>query len=312
MDARELFSRIARLPIAAEGLATSMLSGSFRSAFRGQGMEFDEARHYQWGDDAKSIDWNASTRLGTPFVKVYREERELSVLLLLDASASMRGGLARPWGRAPGDKGLSPYEQALLASALVALSAERGGQRVGALLFDRGVGRAFPPRKGRRAAMAFLSEALRIHSSPPPRPPARGASGGSDLRAAVSAAGRMLKRRSMVVVASDFMSAGWEGEMGRLCRRHDVIAARVFDPAEGDPPDVGLVSAADPETGERIAAPTGSPSFREAWAEWHGQKSELWRKSCRKAGAAALDLPVTADAAAALARFFGGRAGGGG
>ena len=309
MDTRELFGRIARLPITAEGLATNMLAGSFRSAFRGQGMEFDEARHYQWGDDAKSIDWNASTRLGTPFVKVYREERELSVMLLLDTSASMHGGISRPWGSLGPGQGLSPYEQALTAGALIAFSAERSGQRVGALLFDREISRVFRPRKGRRNVLAFVSGALQCHR---PRPvlrpkPAPHEAQGSNVLAAITAAGNLLKRRSMVVIVSDFLSVGWEQELAKLGRRHDAIALRVYDPAENEPPDMGLLSAADPETGARISAPTGSASFREAWSLWHGDRAELWQKLCRRAGAAALELPVTADAAAVLTRFFGNR-----
>jgi len=315
MDTRELFDRIARLPVVAEGLATSMVSGGFRSVFRGQGMEFDEARHYQWGDDARSIDWNASTRLGTPFVKVYREERELSVMLLLDTSASMRSGISRPWGRGDGEKRLSPYEQSLLACALVAFSAERAGQRVGAFLFDRGIDRVFPPRRGRAGVLAFVSGALRPRESPPS---ARGRSRlarvppeerPSNIRAAISSAGLLLKRRSMVVLASDFLSVGWEQEMGRLARRHDVIAIRAHDPGESDLPDMGLLSVADPETGEKISAPTGSASFREAWSAWHSDRADLWRSLCRRAGASALDLPVTADAASALSRFFASRGG---
>ena len=311
MDTRELFSRITRLPITAEGLVTNMLAGNFRSVFRGQGMEFDEARHYQWGDDAKSIDWNASTRLGTPFVKVYREERELSMMLLLDTSASMHSGIARPWGSVPNDsQTLSPYEQALLAAALIAFSAERSGQRVGAFLFDREISRVFPPRKGRRNVLAFVSGALQCHR---PRPVLRQKAlppnmRSSNLHAAITATGYLLKRKSMVVLISDFLSVGWEQEMGKLGRRHDLIAIRVYDPGESELPDMGLLSVADPETGVRISAPTSSASFREAWAHWHGDRAELWQKLCRRAGATPLELPVTADAASMLTRFFGGRA----
>ena len=308
MDARELFGRIKRLPVMAEGLATDMLAGGFRSVFKGQGMEFDEARHYLWGDDAKSIDWNASTRLGTPFVKVYREEREVSVTLLLDVSASMRGGIARPWGSDPGDgdRVLSPFEQAVIACALLAFSAEKSGQRVGAVFFDRGVERVFPARKGRGNALAIVAAALGRHSRAPAQgPPGEGP--GSDVGAAIEAAGALLKRRGLVALVSDFLSVGWERGLGALARRHDVVAVRVHDPGESDLPDLGLLSIADPETGERVSAPTGFPSFREAWETWHGDRADLWRKLCRRAGAATLELPVTADAAAELGRFFGSR-----
>jgi len=114
-----------------------------------------------------------------------------------------------------------------------------------------------------------------------------------------------MRRRSLVAVASDFLGTGWEAELGRLCRRHDVIAVRVHDPSETDPPDMGFLSAADPETGARTPAPTAAASFRGAWAGWHGDRAEAWRRACRRAGAFPLDLPTSADAAAALTRFFG-------
>ena len=141
MDTHELLRKIPTFPIIADGLAEDLLSGNFRSVFKGQGMEFDEARHYQWGDDARSIDWNASARFGVPFVKLYREERELTIMILLDTSASMR---RTGWMGAGTDRP-APYEQALLALALIAFSAERSGQRVGAFLFDREINRSSRP-----------------------------------------------------------------------------------------------------------------------------------------------------------------------
>ncbi|MCL2761716.1 MAG: DUF58 domain-containing protein [Treponema sp.] len=308
MDTRELLNRITKLPIIADSLADDMLAGNFRSVFKGQGMEFDEARHYQWGDDARAIDWNASARLGTPFVKMFREERELTILLLLDTSASMHSGTAKLWGMVPGTNVsstnmpgiVSPFEQALIAAALIAFSAERSGQRVGAFLFDREIDRVFPPRKGRRNVLAFVSGALQRHK---PVPHAQ-RSDGSNLRAAIAGAGRMLKRRSMVILLSDFFSIGWEQELGDLSNRHDVIAIRVSDPLDELLPELGLVSFVDPETGLQLAAPTSSETFRETWSQWHKDRADLWLKLCRRAGVAHLDLPINADAAATLTQFW--------
>jgi len=308
MDTRELLGRITRLPIVADALAEEMLSGNFRSVFKGQGMEFEEARHYQWGDDAKAIDWNASARLGTPFIKVFREERELTILLLLDVSASMRSGIARLWGNAgaagPALKtGLIPYEQALITAALIAFSSERSGQRVGAFLFDREIERVFPPRKGRRNILAFVSGALHYHGA------GTGTGHGSNLGSALAGAGRLLKRRSMVVLLSDFMGADWEKELCDLSRRHDVIAVRVCDPENTDLPKLGLLDARDPETDLRIAIPANSATFRNAWTGWHRDNADHWLKSCRRAGASHLELPVDEDPAKILSRFFTGRSG---
>jgi len=300
MDTRELLGRITRLPIVADTLAEEMLSGNFSSVFKGQGMEFEEARHYQWGDDAKSIDWNASARLGTPFIKVFREERELTILLLLDASASMRSGFAKLWGN---QQGLNPYEQALITAALIAFSSERSGQRVGAFIFDSKIDRVFPPRKGRRNILAFVSGALHYHS------PQAGAEKSSNLGAALAGAGRMLKRRSMVVLMSDFLSADWEKELCDLSRRHDVIAVRIYDPKNMDLPKLGLLDARDPETGLQIVVPSNSASFRNAWAEWHKNHADHWLKLCRRAGASHLEISVDEDPAKILSRFFTGRGG---
>ena len=308
MDTHELLGRITKLPIVADALAEEMISGNFRSVFKGQGMEFEEARHYQWGDDAKAIDWNASARLGTPFIKVFREERELTILLLLDTSASMKAGIANLWGNAkvlsPGLRpGLSPYEQALIAAALIAFSSERSGQRIGAFLFDSGINKVFPPRKGRRNILAFVSGALYYHRRQ------AGKGQGSNLKAAIAGAGRLLKRRSMVVLLSDFLGADWEHELSDLSRRHDVIAVRVYDPKNMYLPKLGLLEAQDPETGLRIAVPANSASFRDAWAAWHKDRADLWQKQCRRAGASRLEIPVNEDAAKILSRFFTGRCG---
>ncbi|MDR0494114.1 MAG: DUF58 domain-containing protein [Treponema sp.] len=309
MDTHELLGKITRLPIVADGMAENMLAGNFRSVFKGQGMEFDEARHYQWGDDARSIDWNASARLGTPFVKIFREERELTILLLLDTSASMHGEIFQPDGHKTQIP--NPFEQALITAALIAFSAERSGQRVGAFLFDREIDRVFPPRKGRRNVLAFVSGALQCHK---PKTAIRRTAAAhteytSNLRSAIAGAGRLLKRRSMVVLISDFYSAGWEHELGGLSSRHDVIAIRISGPLDGNLPDLGLISLNDSETGLQIAAPTGSASFRDAWFQWHKDRADLWQNLCRRAGAAHLEVSVDTDPAAVLTRFFGGRGG---
>jgi len=247
----------------------------------------------------RAIDWNASARLGTPFIKVFREERELTILLLLDASASMRYGVANLFGNA---QDISPYEQALITAALIAFSSERGGQRVGAFLFDREIDRVFPPRKGRRNILAFVSGALHYHGNPQD-----GTGKSSNLGEALAGAGRMLKRRSMVVLMSDFLGSDWEKELCDLSRRHDVIAVRVYDPKNTDPPKLGLLQARDPETGLQIAIPTNSAAFRNAWAVWHKDRADQWLKLCRRAGASHLEIPVDADPAKILSRFFTGR-----
>jgi uncharacterized protein (DUF58 family) len=299
LDRHELFQKITALPLIAASLAEELLAGDFKSVFKGQGIEFDEVRHYERGDDIRSIDWNASARFGAPFVKMYREERELTVLILLDVSASMfAGGFGGP---EPGAGLPGRYEQGLLAAALIAFSAEQTGQRLGALFFDQGISRVFPPRKGRRHTMAIISGGLRFQEG---RGVEEGNAGGSQLGAALTGAGRLLKRRSLVVVISDFLCLNWERELEDLARRHDLIALRITDPLDGEMPDLGLVPVEDPETGIRFHAPTAFPSFRSAWTRWHEDRTQVWENICRRAGAAHLELSTAADAPQSLVRFF--------
>ncbi len=287
MDRRALLERISTFPLIAEELAEELLSGDYRSVFKGQGIEFDEVRRYQRGDDVRSIDWNVSARFGAPFVKLYREERELTVFIVLDVSASMNSG----GGEA------SRRDQSILAAALVTLSAERAGERIGAAFFDEEPGRVFPPRKGRPHAMAIVDAALEA------RPRGRG----SNLARALAGAARLLKRRSLVVVISDFLCADWESDLGMLSRRHDVVAIKITDPVDETMPDAGLVFMRDPETGIELRSPTGFASFRSAWREWHADRGAAWRTACSRRGVAWLELSTEDDPVVALSRFFGSR-----
>ena len=314
METRELLEKIKTIPIHSASLAEQLLAGNFRSVFKGQGIEFDEARHYQSGDDIRAIDWNASARFGIPFIKQFREERDLTILILLDTSASMHRDRHIFREESSAGKRMTPYEQGILAAALIAFSAEQKSQRVGALLFDRNVHRVFLPRKGRQHLMALIGAVLQYqdarnsasvsHNRMSAAHYEHGGADGSNVAAALAGADKLLKRRSLVALISDFMSANWEDELGRLCRRHDVIALRVSDPADVEIPDWGLTVMEDPETAVRITAPASSQLFGDAWKEWHTQRAELCASACRRSGAAHLELPVTADAAAALHRFF--------
>jgi uncharacterized protein (DUF58 family) len=294
METSDLLRSITNLPLISSGLAEEMLAGNFSSIFKGQGMEFDEARHYEAGDDIRSIDWNASARFNTPFVKLYREERELTILILLDISPSMqRGNIAR--------QRLSPYEQALISAGLIAFSAEHTGQQIGAFFFDKDIEKVFPPRKGRKHIMSIIMAALQHQNNALQRRETRG----SDIAAALTGAQRLLKKRSLVVLISDFYSINWDKEMGNLCRKHDCIALRICDHQELS--YHGLITLEDPETGIRIEAPAGLNSFRESWAQWHDERAALWKTQCRRSGAAFLELSTEADAPAALLKFFGSR-----
>ena len=299
METSELLQKIINLPMISSSLAEEMLSGNFSSIFKGQGMEFDEARHYQPGDDIRSIDWNASARFGYPFVKMYREERELTILLLIDISPSMHRRSIT--GDKHNNPCMSPYEQALLAASIIAFSAEHTGQQVGAFFFDKDIEKVIPPRKGRRHIMSLVMAALQYQNNTITRK----AQYGSNISSALSGAKRLLKKRSLVVVISDFFSINWEYEMGTLCRKHDCLALRICGSQEVPYP--GLITMEDPETGVRIEAPAGLSSFKDSWDFWHNERTSLWESQCKKCAAAFLDLSAEEDAPTALIKFFGSR-----
>jgi len=290
MDRSELLSKISIFPLLAGSLAEDLLSGNFRSLFKGEGIEFDEVRRYEQGDDVRSIDRNVSARFGSPFVKMYREEREMTVFIILDCSASMFAAAEAPLG-------LNRFEQALLAAALAAFSAERGGEQVGALFFDKGVSRVFPPRKGRSHIMALVNAALDM------RPRDRG----SGLGEALSWGERLLKRRSLVLILSDFLCIDWEQELLHLAHRHDVAALGITDPLDWKMPNRGLLRLEDPETGITLPAPTGFASFRSAWADWQERRARLRESLCLRSGAAYTELSTGEEARTVLRRFFRAR-----
>ena len=294
MDYHELLDRITTFPLVARGLAEDLLSGNYRAVFRGQGIEFDEVRHYEMGDDVRNIDWNVSARFGTPYVKMYREEREMNVCLILDNSASMFS-LGDKFSEDSANN-LNRYEQAVLAAALIAFSAEHAGQRLSMIFFDREISKIIPPRKGRSHTMALIRQAFSA------RPYERG----SGLGRALIGAGRLLKRRSLVIIISDFLCINWEQEILELSRRHDLIALRISGSMDREMPDGGLLTLEDPETGIRLSASSSFASFRNAWASWHDEKTKLWEAICRRSGAAFIDLSTADDAPSVLLQFFKG------
>ena len=294
MNRSELLRRIAPFPLLARGLASDLLSGNYRSIFKGQGIEFDEVRRYEAEDDARSIDWNVSARFGVPYIKMYREEREMTVCIILDTSASMHTSGFSAGSSGSKDKAVTTlYEQALLAAALIAFSAERSGQRLSAIFFDRKIQRVFPPRKGRQHIMSFISAGLEN------RPLEKG----TGLGLALEGAGRLLKRRSLVIIISDFFSISWEHEIGEISRCHDVIAIRILSPDEKEFSAEGFFTLEDPETGAAVHSPPFS-GFRSGWKLWHEERQNLCETIMRREGVAFLNLSTADDTAAVLAGFF--------
>ncbi len=282
----QILQQVKRIELRTRGLVTSLLSGDYRSVFRGLGMEFAEVRAYQHGDDFRAIDWNVSARLAQPFVKTFTEERELTVLLVVDQSGSARFGVPR-----------TKAEVGTEVAAVLALAAARQNDRVGALLFTDRVERVVPPGKGRRHALRVIRDILAFAP----------VGQRTDLAGALTYAARLLNHRAIVVVLSDFAAQGWERPMRRLALRHEVIAVTVDDPRERALPDAGWIELEDQENGRRVLVDSGDPGVRTRLAVLAEKRREGRSRALRAAGVEQLVLATDQDYAPALHRAFARR-----
>jgi uncharacterized protein (DUF58 family) len=285
MTTAELARAVRNLEITTRKAVTATFAGRYTSAFKGRGMEFDEVREYQSGDDVRSIDWNVSARTGRLHTKRYVEERELTILLLVDLSAS--GGF--------GSGERSKNEVAAEVSALLAFTAIRSNDRVGLILFTDRVEKVIAPRKGSRHVLRLIRDVLAFT----PRAEAR-----TSLRAGLQALAAVLKRRAVVFLVSDFQDRGYEALLKTAGRRHDLIAVLLADPREQRLPDVGLIELEDAETGERVLVDSASPEVRRAWEQAGGEAREALSRLCLGAGIDLIPLTLGEEPARILVRFF--------
>ena len=284
MRPRKSFSRIRRLELVSEKLVQSLLAGNYRSVFRGPGIEFDEVREYVQGDDARLIDWNVSSRLGSAYTKTFREEREMTLFLLVDVSGSVV--------ISPGEGMRKELENFLVA--MLALAALRNNDKVGAAFFAERIEKWVPPRKGKHHALRLLQDITTF--TPKTR--------GSNLAAALRTVGETLTRRGICVIISDFKTRGYLREMSLLARRHDVIAVRVSEPTDYEYPVSGGTFLQDPETGRTILATGQNPSFRKQYREFWNRERQQWLRDCRRLRVSPLEISTTDDPATKLIQFF--------
>lgn len=283
----ELMSDVRRLRLRARRRVDDLLAGEYHSAFKGQGVEFAEVREYEPGDDIRSIDWNVTARTGKPFIKRFEEERQLTVTLVVDVSASGVFGGPRGTGRLIAE-----------AAAVLAVAAQRNGDRVALLLYSDEVELFLPPRKGANALLRILREVLGT------RPHGAGTAAAEAFRTLE----RVLKRRAVVFVAGDWLTPlaaePWEVPLRRLARRHDVIALRASDPAQRALPRLGLVELQDPETGRTMLADTGSAAFRARHDREARAAGEQSARTIRRCGVDLVELSTTRAAADDIERYF--------
>ncbi len=284
MDTKEIIRNVRQIEIRTRGLVNQLFSGEYHSVFKGRGMEFSEVREYEYGDDVRSIDWNVSARFNKPYVKVFEEERELTVMLAVDMSGSQEYGTARRFKR----------DVAAELCAVLAFSAIKNNDKVGLIIFTDGIEKFIPPKKGRTHILRIIREFLAF--SP------RGK--GTDIRGALEYCSRVAKKRSIVFLVSDFLDKGYESALRIVGRKHDLISVRLFDPREAALPDAGLIKLRDAESGMERWMDTSSAALREAHrAAWELRSGNLERMF-RSANVDAITIDVHGSYVQPLVSFF--------
>ncbi len=288
MIPREILRQVRRVEIATRGLVNDVFSGEYHSVFKGRGMNFAEVREYQHGDDIRAIDWNVTARTGAPFIKVFDEERELTVMLVVDVSAS--GDF--------GSRSRMKGEVAVEICAVLAFSATTNNDKVGLIIFSDRIEKFVPPRKGRRHVLRVLRELLYF------KPEGRG----TDIAGALEYLARVVRRRAVVFVVSDFLGDRYEKALAVAGRRHDTVAIRMSDPGERRLPAVGFLELEDAETGEQLTVDVSDPAFRAAFDADVAAQLAASDKQFRKTRVDVVEITTDEPYADRLMRFFRQRA----
>ncbi|HUX51190.1 MAG TPA: DUF58 domain-containing protein [Spirochaetia bacterium] len=288
MDNARLVAKVKRMRLVSTKLVENLLAGNYRSVFRGPGIEFDEAREYVDGDDARLIDWNVSSRMGTAYTKVFREERELTLFLIVDMSGSLFFGA--------GDSSRRETESLLVS--LLAFAAVANNDRVGACFFTDRIENWLLPKKGKKHALSIIQDMIGFEPT----------GKGSNLALAIKTAGEALKRRGICVILSDFKTTGYFRDLSTLAHRHDVIAVRIVDPLDTEYPNSGLVQLEDPESSRVILGAGSSRTYRKQYQEFWQLHTRQWMRECNRRGVATLEVRTDEDPAQRLIHFFRNRA----
>ncbi|MDH3782472.1 MAG: DUF58 domain-containing protein [Desulfobulbaceae bacterium] len=288
MIPKELTKKIRYIQIYTSKAVNDVLAGEYHSVFKGQGMEFDEVRAYQPGDDIKTIDWNVTARTGLPYVKRYVEEREITVFFLVDLSASGFFG------------SLDKLKNEIAAEfcALLAFSAIKNNDKVGLIVFTDTIELFIPPAKGTSHVLRLIRELLFFG------PGKKRARAGTDIALALDYLGRVLHKRGVVFLVSDFLDQDFEKTLGVLARRHDLIAVTVADPRECALPDVGLMEIQDAETGAQVLVDTGDKEVRRRYEELAREKNDKLASLFKGTGVDHIELYTDRDYVLDLVKFF--------
>lgn len=281
---RELLRKVRRIQVRADRLVNDVIVGEYRSVFKGRGMEFEEVREYQPGDDIRTIDWNVTARTGGAHVKRYVEEREMTAVLLVDLSLSGRFGSTHQL----------KVDLATEISAVLAFSAIKNNDKIGLLIFTDHVEKYIPAKKGKRHVLRVIRELLSFEP----------VAGGTDLAGALEFLNKVLKRKAVIFLVSDFIDTDFERDLALTRSRHDLIPVRISDPRESTLPDVGLIELEDAETGERVLVDTRRRRIRDAFAATGRDEHESLAGLLRSMGVESLEVSTDRPYMKDLLGFF--------
>mgnify|MGYP003110771274 CR=1 FL=1 len=284
MDTKELLKKVRKIEIKTRRLSNHVFGGEYHSTFKGKGMTFSEVRNYQFGDDVRSIDWNVTARYNEPFVKVFEEERELTMMLLVDVSGSELFGSQKQFKK----------DIITEIAATLAFSATQNNDKIGLLLFTDQMELFIPPKKGRSHVLRIIRELIEF------KPKAKQ----TDISAALKYVTNVIKKKAIIFVLSDFMTDGYRQTLKIVSGKHDVTGIRVFDEREQSIPNLGLVQMLDAETGELIMVNTGSKAIRNAYATHFREREDYFRESFSKSGAGMISSRVDESYVKKLLGYF--------
>lgn len=285
MESSELLKKVRHIEIKARGLSHNIFAGQYHSAFKGRGMAFSEVREYQYGDDVRDIDWNVTARYSKPYVKVFEEERELTVMLLVDMSASRNFGAV----------GTMKRDMMAEIAATLSFSAMQNNDKIGVLFFTDRVEKFIPPAKGKKHILFIIRELLGFEPK----------GTGTNLKLALEYISNVVKRRCTTFLISDFIAEpNYSQPLLIASRRHDVVALQVYDKREAELPDVGLMKMVDVERGTEQWVDTSSRRVRDAYAQWWREKQKVAMDECRRNGVDFTAVATDEDYVIALMNVF--------
>jgi uncharacterized protein (DUF58 family) len=288
MDTKDILKKVRKIEIKTRRLSNHIFSGEYHSSFKGRGMTFSEVRQYQFGDDVRAIDWNVTARYNEPYIKVFEEERELTMMLVVDVSGSEHFGTQNGFKK----------DIVTEIAATMAFSATQNNDKIGLILFSDQIELYIPPKKGKSHVLRIIRELIEFQSK----------SRKTDVGQALKFLSSVLKKRAIVFLISDFMAADYEHTLKIAAKKHDITGVRVYDTREEQMPNIGLVNMADAETGETLLVNTGSKQVRLQYEKYYQDKVKYFKDIFSRCGAGTVSTRTDESYVTKLLGYFKARA----